>query len=250
MIDPGPDDPSHVEAVLDSVWGETITHILVTHTHRDHSPASRTLQEACTAKTYGFGPHANRNLSIGGEVEEGADWDFTPDVRLNDGDVIEGSDWSIECVHTPGHTSNHMCFQLREQKALFCGDHVMAWSTSIISPPDGNMTDYLASLKKLLLRDDRVYWPTHGAAIETPKPFVRAYITHRQQRENQIVDCLKQNIGFIYDMVPTMYHDLPESMYTAAARSVFATLLHLHQDGRVLCDTQPGLDTPYRLAEK
>jgi len=250
VIDPGPHLPQHVDAVLESVQGETITHILVTHTHRDHSPASRLMQQTCDAKTYGFGPHANGNITIRGEVEEGADWEFTPDVKLNDGDVVRGEGWSFECVHTPGHTSNHMCFQLREHKSLFCGDHVMGWSTSIISPPDGNMTDYLASLEKLLERDDSVYWPTHGAAIENPKPFVHAYIAHRRQRETAIIQCLEGNIGFIKDMVPVMYHDLPEPMYPAAARSVFATLLHLHQRGEVFCDSEPGLDSLYIRSKK
>ena len=250
VIDPGPDSSEHVDAVLDSMRDETITHILITHTHRDHSPASRALQTECNAISYGFGPHANGNCAIRDEVEEGADWDFVPDVKLYDGDVVQGNGWSFECVHTPGHTSNHMCFQLREQKALFCGDHVMGWSTSIISPPDGNMTDYLESLEKLLPRDDSIYWPTHGAAIEDPKPFVRAYIDHRQRREKDIIQCLERDIGFIRDMVPVMYHDLPGSMYPAAARSVFATLLHLHQRGEVSCDSEPSLGSLYRCSKK
>ncbi len=250
IIDPGPYLPQHVDAVLDSVRGKTISHILVTHTHRDHSPAAQLIQQTCDARTYGFGPHADGNSAIRGKVEEGADRDFMPDVRLSDGDIIEGNGWSFECVHTPGHTSNHMCFQLREQKALFCGDHVMGWSTSIISPPDGNMTDYLASLEKLLERDDNIYWPTHGAAIENPKPFVRAYIAHRRQREQEIIRCLKKDIGLVQEMVPMIYHHLPNSMYPAAARSVLATLLHLHKHGDVDCEADPDLDTRYTLVKK
>ena len=165
VIDPGPADPAHIQALLKAVEGETISHILVTHTHMDHSPGCRILKEHCDAPTYAYGPHGAGKIEEGVPVEEGGDMEFEPDELVRDGDIIEGGDWSVECVYTPGHTSNHMCFQLREQKALFTGDHVMGWSTSIISPPDGDMAQYMASLDLLLTRDDAVYWPTHGAAI-------------------------------------------------------------------------------------
>ena len=164
VIDPGPPDPGHIEAIKAATVGERITHVLVTHTHMDHSPGCRLLREATDADTYGYGPHGAGKIEQGVPVEEGGDMDFAPDVKVSDGDVIEGDGWSVECVYTPGHTSNHICYQLREERALFTGDHVMGWSTSIVSPPDGDMKSYMASLRRLLERNDTVYWPTHGPA--------------------------------------------------------------------------------------
>ncbi|MEM9622817.1 MAG: MBL fold metallo-hydrolase, partial [Pseudomonadota bacterium] len=222
VIDPGPADPVHIRAILDAVQGETITHILVTHTHMDHSPGCRILQQHCDAKTYAYGPHGAGKLEEGVTVEEGGDMEFQPDVLVQHGDVLTGNDWSVECVYTPGHTSNHMCFALREAKALFTGDHVMGWSTSIISPPDGDMAAYMQSLEMLLERDDQIYWPTHGPAIEDTKGHVQAFIAHRQEREQQILHCIDEGVHQILDMVPMMYADTPEFMYPAAARSVMA----------------------------
>ena len=173
-------------------------------------------------KTYAYGPHGAGKLEQGVEVEEGGDMDFMPDVEIRHGDIIEGKGWSMECVYTPGHTSNHICFQLREEKTLFSGDHVMGWSTSVISPPDGDMGDYMSSLQLLLERDDERYWPTHGPCIDDPKPFVQAFIEHRREREEQILQCLKDGITTIQAMVPIMYRELPKNLYPAAARSVFA----------------------------
>ena len=162
--------------------------------------------------------------------------------------MIEGDGWSVECVHTPGHCSNHVCFQLREERVLFTGDHVMGWSTSVISPPDGDMGDYMASLALLLERDDRLYLPAHGPAIEQPKPFVRAFIEHRREREAQICACLSQGIERIAEMVPPMYTGLPVILHRAAARSVFAHVLHMLERGMVEClDAEPALDARYRL---
>lgn len=248
VIDPGPDLPEHVEAIRTALQGEEITHLLVTHTHRDHSPACRELQTFCDARTYAYGPHGAGKLERGVEVEEGGDMEFMPDVKINHGDIIEGDGWSAECVFTPGHTSNHICFQLREEKALFSGDHVMGWSTSIISPPDGDMGDYMNSLELLLERDDQIYWPTHGTCISDPKPFVRAFIEHRREREQQILDCLRQGITTIAAMVPQMYsQDIPAAMYPAAARSVFATIIYLHEREVIECDGAVALDAQYRL---
>ena len=157
VIDPGPADPQHVQAILDATRGETITHVLVTHTHTDHSPGCALLKKKIDVPTYAYGPHGAGKLEEGVPVEEGGDMDFEPDHLIRHGDVIEGGDWSVECVYTPGHTSNHMCFQLREDRALFTGDHIMGWSTSIISPPDGDMAAYMASLELLRERDDEVY---------------------------------------------------------------------------------------------
>lgn len=248
VVDPGPADPAHVDAILQATKGETITHMLVTHTHLDHSPGCRLLGEACNAGTYAYGPHGAGKLEQGVSVEEGGDMDFVPDVKVSPGQVIEGDGWSVECVYTPGHTSNHICYQLREDKALFSGDHVMGWSTSIISPPDGDMKSYMASLQMLLERDDEIYWPTHGPAITQPKPHVEAFIAHRRERESQIASCLERGVQKIREMVPTMYADLPEFMYPAAARSVFAAMVYLVERGDVECDGDLALDATYTKA--
>jgi len=236
VVDPGPDLTEHVDALLQALEGETITHLLVTHTHRDHSPACRAVQAATGAPTYGFGPHGSGRIDTGVQVEEGADMAFDPDVRVVDGDVVAGDGWSMECVHTPGHTSNHMCFHLREHKALFSGDHVMGWSTTIISPPDGDIASYLTSLELLLGREDSCYWPTHGPCIRDPKPLVRALIDHRLERAEEIRACLAEGIERIADMVPRMYSQIPERMHRAAARSVFSTLIYLIERGEVSCE--------------
>lgn len=243
VIDPGPELPEHVDAIIAGLEGETITHQIITHTHLDHSPASRLIAAATGAKTYGFGPHGGG--SAAGDVEEGGDHDFIPDVAVRDGDIIAGEGWTLEAVHTPGHTSNHLCFGLAEENALFSGDHVMGWSTSVISPPDGHMGDYFASLQKLLARDDRIYWPTHGAPITDPKPFVEAFIAHRQDRERQISDCLSQGISAIPAMVEAMYPDIDRGLHPAAARSVLAHLIHMVEDGRATCDGAPGEASVY-----
>ena len=187
IIDPGPDIAEHIDALLNAVRGETVTHLLVTHTHRDHSPASAAIKGATGAPTYAYGAHGAGALERGVQVEEGGDMDFEPDFVMRHGDVIEGAGFNMECVFTPGHTSNHMCFAHCEQQALFSGDHVMGWSTTIVSPPDGDMADYMASLDLLLEREDKLYLPTHGPAISKPQPFVRAYKAHRQIREQQIL---------------------------------------------------------------
>jgi glyoxylase-like metal-dependent hydrolase (beta-lactamase superfamily II) len=248
VLDPGPLLPEHVDALLAALPGERITHQLVTHTHMDHSPAAKLVTERTGAATYGFGPHGEGRYDRGEKVEAGGDMSFVPAVKVAHGQVIEGDGWSVECVHTPGHCSNHVCFQLREERALFTGDHVMGWSTSVISPPDGDMGDYLASLELLLEREDRLYLPAHGPAIEQPKPFVRSFIEHRREREAQIVECLSQGIERIPEMVPPMYTGLPVILHRAAARSVFAHVLHMLERGIVEClDEQPALDARYRL---
>ena len=248
VIDPGPADPAHISLLLEGLAGESISHILVTHTHTDHSPGCRLLQEHTDAKTYAYGPHGSGKLEQGVPVEEGGDMDFQPDQLVCDGEVLEGGDWSIKCVHTPGHTSNHMCYQFQERKALFTGDHVMGWSTSIISPPDGDMGAYIASLQKLLERDDQVYWPTHGPSIEDPKPHVRGFIAHRRQREEQILACIGQGVHQIQDMVPLIYTELPEFMYPAAARSVLASVVHLVGKGQLRTAGEVQLAARYLLA--
>jgi glyoxylase-like metal-dependent hydrolase (beta-lactamase superfamily II) len=249
VIDPGPDDEEHIGAILAALDGETISHILVTHTHMDHSPGCRPLQALTGAPTYAYGPHGAGKLEQGVQVEEGGDMDFAPDHLVKHGDIIQGGDWTVECVYTPGHTSNHMCFALQEQKALFTGDHVMGWSTSIISPPDGDMAAYMQSLELLLERDDAVYWPTHGPSIIDPETHVRAYIAHRIEREEQILKCIDEGTHSIRDMVPLMYRDTPEFMYPAAARSVLAAMENLLRKNQVVADGgEPSMDSVYRRA--
>lgn len=248
VIDPGPADPVHIRNILSALGPEErISHVLITHTHLDHSPGAALLREHCDAKTYGYGPHGAGKVEEGVDVEEGGDMDFVPDVEVRHEDRIVSDGWTIECVYTPGHTSNHVCFALVEEKALFTGDHVMGWSTSVISPPDGDMGAYMRSLALLLARDDAVYWPTHGPSIREPHAHVRAFIAHRREREEQIVGCVAEGLEYIGEMVPRMYAELPEFMYPAAARSVFAAVVYLVQRGVLVCDGEPELRSRYAL---
>jgi glyoxylase-like metal-dependent hydrolase (beta-lactamase superfamily II) len=233
VIDPGPDDPEHLKALRAALEGETVTHILVTHTHNDHSPAAKHLKAWSDAPTYGYGPHGSGAAEKGIAVEEGGDMEFVPDEAVRDGDIVTGHGFSFDCVHTPGHTSNHVCFGFREHKALFTGDHVMGWSTSVIAPPDGDMTDYLASLEKLLARDDAIYWPTHGNAIREPRVLVAGFIAHRREREAQILAALEVGLHRIEDIVPRVYAGLDPKLFAAAGRSALAHLLRLEQLGLV-----------------
>lgn len=244
-IDPGPDDPAHIDAIVAELAGETLTHIFVTHTHRDHSPGTKLLQAALGGESYGFGPHGSGWPEPGVEVEEGGDYDFTPNRRLHDADIIDGPGFSVEAVHTPGHCSNHMCFRLREERILFCGDHVMGWSTTVVAPPDGDMQAYMKSLRKLLGAGDTLYVPTHGPTIANPDPFVEAYIAHREDRERQILDCLGRGVSGVTAMVKDMYADVDPRLHPAAARSVLAHLIHLVETGRAESDGPPTLDAPY-----
>ena len=251
IIDPGPDLAQHVEALLGAIGGETVTHILVTHTHLDHSPAAEAVKRATGAKTYGFGPHgsgrAEDRTGVGGITEEGGDHAFRPDIVMREGDTVDGPGWRLAAIHTPGHTSNHICFALAEERALFSGDHVMGWSTSVIAPPDGDMGAYMRSLTKLLARNDAVYWPTHGPAIADPKPFVEAFIAHRHERAEAILQRLAQGDDTIPAIVERVYLGLDSRLKTAAGRSVLAHLVELVELGKVACDGAPSLGARYRL---
>ena len=232
--------------MLAGLSGERVTHILITHTHRDHSPAAAALKAATGAATFGYGAHAGGQRGEPG-VEEGGDWDFVPDVTVRDGKSIAGKGWRFEAVHTPGHTSNHLCFALSDSGILFSGDHVMGWSTSVISPPDGDMTAYMTSLDKLLGRSDAVYWPTHGPAITEPQAHVRAFGAHRRERETGILDCLAADVGHIDAIVERLYVGLQPGLRRAAGRSVQAHLIDLVGRGIVASDGLPSLDARYRL---
>lgn len=245
VIDPGPDLDEHVAALLAGLSGERVTHILITHTHSDHSPAAAALKAATGAPTYGFGPHAGGKRGDPA-VEEGGDWDFAPDVIVHDGDAIAGSGWRFEAVHTPGHTSNHLCFALADQGILFSGDHVMGWSTSVIAPPDGEMSAYMASLDKLLGRPDAVYWPTHGPAITEPQAHVRAFVAHRREREAGILECLAAGSARIDAIVDKLYVGLQPGLHRAAGRSVHAHLIDLAGRGIVESEGPPTIDAVYR----
>jgi glyoxylase-like metal-dependent hydrolase (beta-lactamase superfamily II) len=245
VIDPGPDDPAHLRALRQALAGETVTHILVTHTHRDHSPAARALKAWTGAPIYGYGPHASAGHAPGIAVEEGGDREFVPDIVLRDGDRIEGRDFAIACVHTPGHLSNHPCFALSEEKALFTGDHIMGWSTTAIAPPDGNMGDYLASLRKLLPRDDLVYWPTHGGPIREPQSFAASCLAHRLEREAQILAGLKAGVVTIPALVERIYAGLDANLKPAAGLTVLAHLLQMVKEGRVTCDGVPAFEARF-----
>jgi glyoxylase-like metal-dependent hydrolase (beta-lactamase superfamily II) len=246
VIDPGPDLSEHVAALLASLSGERITHILVTHTHSDHSPAAAAVKAASGAPTYGFGPHAGGRRGEAGS-EAGGDWDFVPDIVVHDGDTIAGANWRFEAVHTPGHTSNHLCFALPDPGILFSGDHVMGWSTSVIAPPDGEMAAYMASLDKLMSRTDRTYWPTHGPAIAEPDRHVRAFIAHRREREAGILDCLRQGCETIPQIVERLYAGLTPALRPAAGRSVLAHLIDLAGREIVASDAPPNLAAHYRM---
>ena len=240
IIDPGPDQPEHVKAILEGLKNETISHILITHTHNDHSPAAKALKEVTGAPTYGFGPHGSGKPALKLTTQTGGDMDFHPDEKTQDGSVIYGNDWSVSCLHTPGHTSNHICFSWDEEKVLFPGDQVMGWSTSIVSPPDGDMGDYMRSLDKLISRDDKIYYPTHGPEISEPQKLIAAFQDHRREREEKILECLKFGNDTIDKMVQTVYQDVSESLHAAAARSLFATVIYLVEQKKV--EALEGLD--------
>jgi glyoxylase-like metal-dependent hydrolase (beta-lactamase superfamily II) len=244
VIDPGPDDAAHVEALLRAIDGETLTHILVTHTHRDHSPAARALAQATGAAIVGCAPHrAARPLDTGeiNLLEGSGDHAYSPQMQMQDGDAVSGPGWTLEAVATPGHTANHLAFALREEKALFSGDHVMAWSTSFVGPPDGSMADYMVSLDKVRQRDDDVYWPGHGGALREPTRFVRGLISHRRQRETMILNRLAEGDRDIATIVRNVYPGLAPGLTGAASLNVFAHLEDLVQRGLA------GIDGPFSI---
>tara|TARA_R110002096_G_scaffold17921_13_gene61733 strand:- start:3899 stop:4807 length:909 start_codon:yes stop_codon:yes gene_type:complete len=247
VIDPGPFDPVHAAALDEALAGERVTHVFVTHHHLDHSPLAHPLAAKHGAQVYGFG--AQNTSPAGGEVrlEAGDDVGFQPDVEIADGQVFSGPDWTIEALHTPGHTSNHVCYALQEENVLFSGDHVMAWSTSVISPPDGHMGDYLRELARVRDRDFTRLWPTHGPAVENPSEFVQAYIDHRLKRERQILDQLASGPQCVPELVAVIYAEIDRRLHPAAAHSVLAHMIHLVETGHIECEGEPSLTSIFRL---
>lgn len=251
VVDPGPDDPAHVEAILRALDGERVTHILVTHTHIDHSPAAAALKRATGAKIVGCGPHrAARPLAVGetNVLEGSGDRDYAPDAVMADGDVVSGPGWTLRAVATPGHTANHLAFRLDEENALFSGDHVMAWSTSFVGPPDGAMAPYMASLERVRDLGCDVFWPGHGGPVRDPQRFVRALISHRRFRETMIVERVREGDGAIEAIVDKVYPGLAPALRRAAALNVFAHLEDLVERGIVGVDGPLALDAAYRPA--
>jgi glyoxylase-like metal-dependent hydrolase (beta-lactamase superfamily II) len=251
IVDPGPDDAAHIAALLAAVRGETVTHIFVTHTHRDHSPAVPAIKAATGALVCAEGPHrAARPLHIGeiNTLDAAGDHAFRPDVALPDGEIVSGDGWSIEAVATPGHTANHMAYALKEANVLFAGDHVMGWSTSIVAPPDGAMSDYMASLYKLRARGETLYFPGHGAEIRDAPRFVDHYIRHRQGREASILHRLAKGETDIPTLVRAIYIGIDARLVGAAALSVLAHLEDLVARRVVATEGPPSIGGRYRLA--
>ena len=231
VIDPGPDDADHLAAIMEGVGDAKIAAIMCTHTHRDHSPAAAPLARETGAPIVGCAPLVLADN--GPRADESFDTTYAPDRVLEDGEAMTGPGWTLRAVHTPGHTSNHLCFALEETGALFTGDHVMGWSTSVVVPPDGDMGDYMKSLDKLYEREDRVYYAAHGAPIEKPRQLVRGMIGHRRQRENQILRLLGEGERKLPDFVPLMYKGLDPRLDKAAQMSVHAHLIDLERRGMV-----------------
>ncbi|HEX2817990.1 MAG TPA: MBL fold metallo-hydrolase [Phenylobacterium sp.] len=249
VIDPGPDDPAHLAAILAAVAGERVSHILITHHHSDHSPLAGPLKATTGAVIYGCAVAGHEEEDTGEvKMEAGHDHDFRPDISLCGGGEISGPGWTMQAIPTPGHTSNHLCYALKEENACFTGDHIMGWSTTVITPPDGDMTDYLASLEVIKARNFTTLWPTHGPPILEVTPFIDAYLAHRQERMDQILLALANGPACIRDLVPKLYRDVDERLWPAAARSMLAAIIHLERGGDIEAGGPPGPDTIYRLS--
>jgi glyoxylase-like metal-dependent hydrolase (beta-lactamase superfamily II) len=234
VLDPGPEDAAHRDAILRATAGERISHILVSHTHRDHSPGVAALQAATGAPSHGFGPH----MTPPDQGGEGGDHGFAPDITLADGAVVEDDGWRLSAIHTPGHCANHLCFALDGTGVLFSADHVMSWSTTVVSPPDGDMAAYMASLARLRARDDRLFLPGHGPALPEPAAFMAALVAHRLEREAMVLDALRAaRRATAQALVPAVYGPaLDARLVPAAARSLLAHLIKLEAEGAAARD--------------
>ncbi len=246
VIDPGPVIDAHFEALKRALDGEQVTHVFTTHTHMDHSPLAHPLAKWAGCRVYGRPDPNVAHAEV--TMEEGGESGFKPDVFVNDGDTFSGPDWTLEAIATPGHMSNHVCFALKEENALFSGDHIMGWSTTVISPPDGNMRDYFASLDKIRQRGFSTLWPTHGPPITDVTTFIDAYATHRRAREASIVARMQAGDTLIPEMVKVIYKDVDKRLHVPAAHSVLAHMIQLVEEGRAIADGPLTLATHYRLA--
>ncbi len=248
VIDPGPDHPEHYETLRAAIGGRKVSGIFITHTHRDHSDLVCRLAEMTGAKVYAEGPHRPfrplRRMESNA-LDASADYDFKPDRALADTETVSGSGWTLEAVHTPGHTANHCAYALKGQGILFSGDHVMGWSTSIVAPPDGSMAAYMESLHKLRERGERFYLPGHGGPVANPKTFTKALIAHRKMRERAIFQRLREGDALISEIVAALYRDVDRRLHGAAALSVFAHLEHLVDQGRAMSDGEALLTSRY-----
>ena len=248
VIDPGPDDEAHFQVLMTALKGREVTHIAVSHTHRDHSPLARRLKAATGAVIVAEGPYRAARPLHEGEVNpfaESSDVDFAPDIALAHGDRVEGDGWSLTALLTPGHTANHAAFALDGTGILFSADHVMAWATTIVAPPDGAMADYMASLEMLLARDDRLYLPGHGGPVGEPASFLRGLRTHRKMRERAVKERIRKGDRLVADMVRAIYKDTDPRLHGAAALSVLAHLEDLVERGEVVTDGPPSLKGRY-----
>jgi glyoxylase-like metal-dependent hydrolase (beta-lactamase superfamily II) len=244
VIDPGPDDPAHLAAILAATEGERITAIVITHHHSDHSPLAGPLKARTGAAIYGCAVKGHEAADTGEvKMEAGHDHDFRPDISLCGGGEVSGPGWTLEAIPTPGHTSNHLCYALREENACFTGDHIMGWSTTVITPPDGDMTDYLASLEAIRARGFSTLWPTHGPPIRDVDAFICAYLEHRQERIDQILKALESGPARISELVPRLYADVDPKLWPAASRSMLAAMIHLVREGKLVADGET-----YRVA--
>ncbi len=238
LIDPGPDDATHLQAILETIGKRKLSHILITHTHRDHTDGLPALLAATGAKTAGFGRRAKERGSVrtSPSGSEFVEQDFIPDVPLAHGSRLEGDGWAFTALHTPGHAPDHLCFAVEGARVLLSGDHVMGWNTSVIAPPEGNMGDYMRALELLQDRDDAVYFPGHGGQIAEPQRMVKAFLLHRRMRESAILDCIRDGTDTIDAIVPVIYRGLDPKLVKAAALSVRAHVEHLSARGRVRYD--------------
>ena len=247
VIDPGPDTPSHLDVLMRALEGERVTHIFVTHQHIDHSPAAHPLAQRTGAKVYASTIPPKPSECDDLRLEAADDHAFRPDMNVQDGQRFNGPGWTIEAIATPGHTANHTAYALIEENALFPGDHIMGWSTTVIGPPDGDMTDYLNSLEKVRDRNFDTLWPTHGPPIREVRPFVQAFIDHRLEREAQVLEQLATGKRLIKDMVAVIYADVDKRLHPAACHSVLAHMIRLVELGRVGCEGPACVDTEYWL---
>jgi glyoxylase-like metal-dependent hydrolase (beta-lactamase superfamily II) len=248
VIDPGPENEAHFQALMQALEGREVTHIAVSHTHRDHSPLTRRLKEATGAVVVAEGPHRSARPLHHGEVNpfaESSDIEFMPDIALAQGDRVEGDGWALTALLTPGHAANHAAFALDGDGIVFSADHVMAWATSIVAPPDGSMADYMDSLEMLLGRDDRIYFPGHGGPVNDPASFCRGLRTHRRMRERAILERIRAGDRHIPEMVEAIYRDTDPRLHGAAALSVLAHLEDLVGRGAVTTDGPAALAGVY-----